>query len=201
MKMKRHHVIYVPGLEDQRKGYEFLIDKWRLCGVVPHVYGVGWRDLEIGFKPKLQLLVNEIKKYREKGDVVSLVGGSAGGSAVLNAFLEVPEISAVVNICGRLRAGKNVSPSLKQASRTSKSFKESVELFEKGEPTLNKNMRCRVMTLTPLWDEVVPKETVFLPGAVNKTFLSVEHIFSGLLGMTLYSPMVIGFVKEKARAN
>jgi len=54
------------------------------------------------------------------------------------------------------------------------------------------------MTLTPFWDEVVPKETVSLKGAVNRTMPSVEHMLSGLLGMTLYSPMVIGFIKEKA---
>lgn len=195
-----HHVIYVPGLDDQRKGYELLINRWNIYGVVPHVHRVGWKDGEKIFTPKLQRLVVEVKKHIRQGHVVSLVGGSAGGSAVLNAFLEVPEINAVVNICGRLRAGKNVSPTLEQAASKSTTFKESVELFEKREPKMKAEQRRRVMTLTPLWDEVVPKETVWLEGAVNKAMPSVEHMMSGLLGMTVFSPMVIDFVKQKMKA-
>jgi hypothetical protein len=194
-----HHVIYVPGLDDQRKGYEFLINKWKIYGVIPHVHRVGWKNGEKSFTPKLQRLVAEVKNHIKEGHVVSLVGGSAGGSAVLNAFLEVPEINAVVNICGRLRTGENVSPTLEQAASKSPSFKGSVELFEKKEPQMKEEQRRRVMTLTPLWDEVVPKETVWLKGAVNKTIPSVEHMMSGLLGMTLYSPIVIGFIKEVGR--
>jgi len=122
------------------------------------------------------------------------------GALVLNAFLEVPKINAVVNICGRLRAGKNVFPTLEQAASQSPAFKDSVELFEKGEPLMKAEQRKRVMTFTPLWDEVVPKETVFLKGAVNKTMPSGEHMVSGFLGMTLFAPMVIGFVLGNIRS-
>lgn len=197
--MQQHHVIYVPGLDDQRKGYEFLINRWSIYGITPHVHRVGWKDGEKFFTPKLKILVSEIKKYHKKGDIVSLVGGSAGGSAVLNAFLEVPEINAVVNICGRLRAGENVFPTLEQAARKSPAFKDSVEMFEKRELKMKTEQRKRVMILTPFWDEIVPKETVRLAGAVNKTIPSVEHMFSGLIGMTLFAPMIIRFIKQKSQ--
>ncbi len=192
-----HHVIYVPGLNDQKKSYELAVNRWSVYGVAPHVYRIGWHDGE-SFKPKLQRLVNEVNKYINKGHKMSLVGGSAGGSAVLNALIEAPKINAVVNLCGRLRAGTNVHPSLEFASRKSTSFKESVMLFETREPEMSKEQRERVLNLIPIYDEIVPKSTVSLRGATNKTLYSVEHILSGLLGMTIFSPVIMKFIREKA---
>lgn len=194
---KKHHVIYVPGLADQRGGYDLLINCWKIYGVTPHVYRMNWMDGK-SFKPKLKKLVAEVNKYIKKGDTVSLVGGSAGGSAVLNTFLEQPKINAVVNICGRLRAGKNVFPSLELAAKGSPAFKESVLLFEKLEPKMKNELRKKVLCLAPIYDEIVPKSTASLNGATNKTIPSVEHMLSDFFGMTIFSPMVMKFVKGKA---
>lgn len=198
---KEHHVIYVPGLSDQKKGYELLINRWSMYGVVPHVYRVGWHDQEKTFEPKLNRLVAAVNKLLDKGDTVSLVGGSAGGSAVLNALLEQPEINAVVNLCGRLRAGENVFPSLELAARKSPSFKDSVTIFESKEPQMTAQQRSKVLNLIPIWDEVVPKTTVSLNGAKNQTLPSVEHMVSGFLGMTLFAPIVMRFIKQQAKAK
>lgn len=194
--LKSHHIIYIAGLNDHRKGYELFINSWSLYGIIPHVYRVGWHDGE-SFKPKLKRLVSFVNSLLDKGNTVSLVGASAGGSVALNALIEQPKINAVVNLCGRLRAGKNVSPSLSVASKNSSSFRESVRLFESREPKMTKHLRQKVLTLTPIWDEVVPKPTVFLNGATNKTLPSIEHMLSGFLGMTIFSPMIMSFIKNK----
>ncbi|HZE87216.1 MAG TPA: hypothetical protein VE090_03335 [Methylomirabilota bacterium] len=195
----KHHVIYVPGLDDGRKGYELIIHRWSLFGIIPHVHRIGWKDGENNFSPKLQKLVEVVDNLIKQGKIVSLVGGSAGGSAVLNTFLERSQINAVVNVCGRLRAGENISPPLEQAARKSPAFRESVDLFEKKEQNMTSAQRSQVLTLTPLWDEIVPKSTVFLKGANNKTLPSVEHMISGLMSMTVFSPIIMQFIKEKAR--
>lgn len=195
---KKHHVFYVPGLDDSRKGYELLINWWSIYGVIPHVFRMGWKDGDNFFEPKMKKLLNEINKLLKEGHVVSLVGGSAGGSAVLNAFMEQPKINAVVNVCGRLKAGVNVFPSLEKASSKSPAFRESVKRFEKREPLMKNEQRKRVLTLAPIWDELVPRSTVPLKGATNKIFLSAEHLLSGLLGVTLFSPVIMNFLKEKA---
>lgn len=195
---KKHHVIYVPGLNDQKKGYDLLINRWSSYGVVPHVHRVGWRNAEERFDPKLERLVGFVDELLDDGNTVSLVGGSAGGSAVLNALLEQPEINAVVNICGRLRAGENVFPSLEFAARKSLSFKDSVTIFERKEPQMTAEQRSKVLNLIPIWDEVVPKATVSLNGAKNQTLPSVEHMISGFLGTTLFAPIVMRFIKEQA---
>lgn len=169
-----------------------------MYGIVPHVHRLGWHDEEKSFKPKLKRLVAEINKYLDQGDAVSLVGGSAGGSAVLNALLEQPKITSVVNLCGRLRQGESVSPSLEVAAQRSPSFKDSVLTFESREPSMTPDQRSKVLNLIPLWDEIVPKGTVPLRGATNKTLPSVEHMLSGFIGLTLFSPMIMRFIKEKA---
>lgn len=195
---KEHHIIYIPGLNDQRKGYEFLINSWKIYGIIPHVHRVGWHDEEKSFKPKLKKLIEEVDKYLGEGNIVSLVGGSAGGSAVLNTLVEQPKINAVVNLCGRLRAGEDVFPSLELAARKSPAFKESVLLFESVEPKMQSEQRKKVLNLIPIYDEIVPKSTASLKGATNKTLPSVEHMLSGFLGMTIFSPMVVEFLKQKA---
>lgn len=196
--VKEHHVIYVPGLNDQRKGYELFINRWHVYGVIPHVHRIGWNDEEKSFKPKLTRLVKVVDELLKQGNTVSLVGGSAGGSAVLNALLDQPKINAVVNICGRLRAGDHVFPSLEFAARKSPSFKDSVMTFEKKETQMTLKARKKVLNLIPIWDEVVPKSTVPLQGAYNQTLPSVEHMMSGFLGMTIFAPLIIKFIKEQA---
>ena len=191
-----HHVIYVPGLNDGRKGYEILTKFWSIYGVIPHVHRVGWHDGEDVFEPKLKRLITEVNKYLLSGDKVSLIGGSAGGSAVLNTLIEQPKIHTVVNLCGRLRAGNNVFPSLEQAAKKSPAFKDSVILFEKREPQMTMEQRRKVLTLSPIWDEVVPKSTVYLDGATNRTLPAVEHVLSGILGATVLSPMMMRFLKQ-----
>jgi len=142
-------------------------------------------------------LLNEVNRYLANGDKVSLVGGSA----VLNALVEEPRINAVVNLCGRLRAGVSVFPSLDQAARNSRALKESVILFESKEPKMTQSQRKKVLCLIPLYDEIVPKKTASLKGATNRTLFSVEHMVSGLLGMTIFSPMIFAFIKVRSQTE
>lgn len=194
--MQKHHVIYVPGLDDSRRGYELIIKRWSVYGVVPHVYRIGWKDEKVSFHSKLKKLTSYIDRLPNKG-LVSLIGASAGGSAVLNTYIERPQIHAVINLCGRLKEGKNAHPSLDFASRKSPAFKESVKLFEKREPNMTATQRGKVLTIAPLWDEVVPRSTVSLSGAANKTIPSVEHMLSGLLCITIFSPLIFKFILKK----
>lgn len=198
---KEHHIIYVPGLHDQlflNKSLTNVIPYiWRLHGFATHIVYPHWE--EGSFRPKLQKILKEIDDLYNLGHRVSLVGQSAGGSAVLNAFSERRDIiSGVVNICGRMRAGENVKPTLNLAGRYSPAFIESVKLFEEiNEPTLTDQDRRKIMTIRPLWDETVPKSTVPINGAKNTVLPSVEHSLSGILACTVYSGITLGLLKVK----
>lgn len=194
--MSTHHLVVVPGLGGENRWFGIIVDSWEKYGFTTHICDIGWRDGE-RFQPKLQRLIKIIDDLRSDGNIVSLVGTSAGGSAVLNAFCDRRDkVYRVVNICGRLRAGKKVFPSLEIASRTSTSFKESVLLFEKRESCLTKKDKSKILTMRALFDEIVPASTTILPGATNIQILSIEHILSIIMAMTIYIRPMIKFLKE-----
>ncbi len=197
---KEHHLIYISGLGDHRFGYDCFVSKWRKYGLTPHLHRIGWHNSEDNFQTKLSHLVAEVRGYQIDGALVSILGSSAGASAALNALVEEPNIHAVVNGFGRLRAGVGVKPTLEEAARFSPSFRESVLLFEEREPDLSTEQRRKVLTLTPKWDEFVPRQTVSLPGADNTVLPTAEHLFSGFLLLTLFAPVVINFINSRERS-
>lgn len=193
--MSKNHLIVVPGLGGENRWFRVIINSWKMYGFTTHICDIGWKD---GGKlqPKLQRLIKIIDDLHSDGNIVSLVGTSAGGSAVLNAFCDRREkVYRVVNICGRLRAGEKVFPSLEIASRTSSSFKESVLLFERRESRLTEKDKNKILTIRALFDEIVPTSTTILPGATNIQILSIEHILSITAAMTIYAQSMIKFLK------
>ncbi|PIZ24310.1 hypothetical protein COY48_03680 [Candidatus Collierbacteria bacterium CG_4_10_14_0_8_um_filter_43_86] len=84
------------------------------------------------FQPKLEGLLTLIDTLSQQGCHISLVGTSAGGRTVLNAFLRRKnQIRRVINMCGRLRTGPTAGlRSFSSKTSTSPAFVESIELFE-----------------------------------------------------------------------
>lgn len=187
-----HSVIIIPGLGDNVQAIKLLEKSWKKFGldIIPH--SIGWRDGENDFKPKLERLLKLIDKLHKEGKKVSLVGTSAGGSAVLNAFVKRKNvIHKVVNVCGRLRVGPESGfRSFALKSKSSLSFADSVKMFESKESLLTEKDRKRIMTIMPIFgDQLVPSSTVFIEGAVNKKIFMGEHILSITYAMAIYTPL------------
>jgi len=197
---KERHIIYVPGLRDQHLFNKSLARLyplvWKPQGFHFHTISPHWEE-GISFTPKLKMITNKIDELSVGANHIYLLGVSAGGSAVLNAFSQRRDlISGVVNVVGRLRAGVNVKPSLDKATKISPACRESILSFEnQNEPTLSEVDRRKVMTLRPVWDETVPKSTVSLKGAKNIVVPMVEHSLGGIAIMTIFSPMIVKFFK------
>ncbi len=195
---KKHNLVFVPGLGGVTLGFTLVSRLWKRYGFVVHIHDMGLRDGENTFVPKLKKLVLLIDTLHKHGDLVSLLGTSAGASAVLNAYYERKEsIHRVVNVCGRLRSGIHVYPSLGAASRNSPAFKESVLLFEKRERLFTKIERSKVLTMRALFDELVPSSTSILRGAINIQIPSVEHVLSIVSALTIYNRPIRAFLREK----
>lgn len=195
---KKHSVIIIPGLGDKTNILELITRYWKRHELEPIVYSIGWRDGEYSFKSKLRRLLKLIDQLTNKGNIVSLVGTSAGGSAVLNAFIERKDVVyRVVTICGRLRTGPTTgfrSFGLKTVS--SPSFAESIKLFEAKEKYLDATDRQKVMTIHAMFgDELVPKDTTVLDGAFNISIPTLEHMLSIGAALTIFSKQVITFLK------
>lgn len=194
--MKKHSLIVVPGLGGENPFLRTIVNSWRRYGITAYIHDVNWRGEEKVFKPKLKRLVNQVDKLSKNGKV-SLLGTSAGGSAVLNTFYgRQNKIYKVVNVCGRLREGVDVYPTLDVAAETSPAFKESVLLCEKVQEKLSEKDRKKVLTIRSLFDEIVPISTITLEGSRNDKIFSVEHMFSIALAMTIYSRKLISFLKR-----
>lgn len=175
--------------------FRVVASSWKRFGLSPVVHDMRWRDQQQKFRSALNSLITQIDSLHAGGGIISLVGTSAGGSAVLNAFARRSEkIHRAVNICGRLRAGEHVYPTLDAASRSSASFRESVELFERTEPRLSKKEREKILTIRALYDETVPVSTIPVDGATNIQITLVEHNLTIAAAMTVYSKRIANFL-------
>jgi carboxylesterase type B len=156
-----------------------------------------WQCAEQDLEPKLERVVALIDTYHTNRYTVSLLGTSAGGSAVINAYaMRKEKIHKVINLCGRLKKGDRVFPTLEQASRTSKSFYDSVIRCEEILKNLTFEDYKKILTLRPLFDELVPSSTVSVPGGRNILLPTIEHILSITLAMTLFSRKIVDLVQK-----
>lgn len=155
-----------------------------------------WRDSTKKFQTKLEELLKLIDNLNGQGHKISLIGSSAGGSAVLNAFLKRKNIiHKVVNICGRLRQGPQTGFwSFKNRTKTSPAFAESVITFESKETELTAEDKKKILTIPPLFDEGVPASAVIIPGALNKTIPIIDHYLGIIYALYLFPHPIQNFI-------
>lgn len=189
--MSKGKLIVIPGLGDRVKLTELMA---RQLNMDFEVIRMSWNDRS-DFDSKLKKIIQKIDAATKEGRTVIGLGISAGGSAILNAFVERQEnMIKVINVCGRLRAGEDVFTTLDEASKSSPSFRQSVLMFERNENKLSLEARSRVLTIRPLIDPVVPGSTVTVEGAVNAQIISLGHVLSIALAMTLYKGKIEDFL-------
>lgn len=194
-------ILYIPGLNDKRVINRPLIAAlpyvWKKFGYTVYVIYMDWNKGK-AFDPKLKHITDTIVKLADKKCDLYILGQSAGGSAALNAFAQrKTKVKKAVNICGRLREGKHVFPSLNLAASGNPAFKDSVLQFEhKFEPTLTKKDKQRILVVTPLLDQLVPASTSYLEGATNKTLPIIEHSLGGIFALTLFSKTIRDFLEK-----
>lgn len=202
--MKEHHIIYVPGLNDQsmfnRAVTKVIKGPTGLGrdGIKVDVFEPKWKQ-KSNFAPELKRIVQIIDELAEQGDV-SLVGQSAGGSVVLNAYTErSARVTGVVNVGGRLRSGQHVYRTLKRAAEKDPGFEEFVLMFQEREKNLTAEERKKIMTIRPFLDEGVPASTVSLEGATNVSVPVIGHIIGGISICTIYANKVLDFLEGLRR--
>jgi hypothetical protein len=165
--------------------------------VIPHIFDTRWRTEEKGFQEKRKRAIELVDSLTSKNNIISLVGNSAGSSLALNIFgMRKKQITKVVINCGRVRDGDWPWFNFNQATASSPSFRESVLQAQEMEKTLTPDDRIKIMTLRPLFDEVVPPFTVPIQGAQNNIIYSVEHSLSIALNLTLFRRQILDFILQ-----
>ena len=106
-------------------------------------------------------------------------------------------IHRVVNNGGFLRPGnRHGYRSFERRGAASLAFRESVFRFAELEPTLTQDDRKKILTVRPLFDELVPPETVIIQGALNCRVSMVEHVLGLGTALIKYNPVIM-FLKGK----
>jgi len=190
-----NHIIVIPGLGNNIKKHEWVMESWKKYGIIPHVFDTKWKAEENGFQPKLDSALKLVDSLSNKNTKISIIGNSAGSSFALNIFGErKKQIHKVIVNCGRVRDGDWPWFTFDQATKSSPSFKESVLRAQKLEKTFTNTYRKKILTLRPLFDEVVPPFTVPILGAKNENMLTLGHSLSIALNLTLFKKRLINFV-------
>jgi hypothetical protein len=190
-----HIAIVVPGLGDNISFMELSTKHWKKKNIQPIIFHSNWKDKKESFEKKLSRLLKIIDAEVSKGNRVSLIGTSAGASLCYNAFYaRKDKLGMLVNVCGRIRIGKNSFPSLEIAAKNSNAFFESVTKCEKGFSNLTGKDKLKIMNLYGAFDETVPKATSLLDGAKNMIFVSCGHILNITLALTFYSSRIFDFI-------
>lgn len=193
----KHHIIYVPGIGDWRPlGQDKGIRWWRVLGVHGHYSPVGWNGNE-AFDLKLKKLLAEIDGYLEQGDSVSLLGFSAGASAVLNAFAKRREaIATVICVSGKLNSPNTTSP---HYFKQNPAFKESLHLLQHNLTTFTAEDKKHILTLNPLYDNVIPLKDAVLPGVRRWRTFAFDHMMSIAVTLTIYAPFLAHHVRKSTK--
>ncbi|MFA5828370.1 MAG: hypothetical protein WC841_03370 [Candidatus Shapirobacteria bacterium] len=192
-----HTAIIVLGLGENResKTVEYL---WKRQGVKVIFFQPNWKSEE-KLQDKLKRLSDLIDK-EAMGNKVSLVGVSAGGSLVINAFVENKnKVDKVITLCARLRKGEMTGfRGFEERTKGYPAFRDSVILAEKVEKLFDENDRKKIMTVHALLgDELVPQNTTTIEGAKNITVPTGEHVISSAASLTIFSKPLVKFILEK----
>jgi pimeloyl-ACP methyl ester carboxylesterase len=143
-------------------------------------------------------LIALIDKLSEDGSKVSLVGTSAGASAVLVAYAaRMDKVVSVACVCGKVNHPETIHPA---RFVENPAFKQSLAELQTALPKLNQAARARIMSVHPLQDGSVPPADTIIPGADERTILSVGHAFSIFVAMVFYAPVMMHFLKRQTIA-
>jgi hypothetical protein len=191
-----HHVIYVPGLGDAKSRGQKLITKlWRPLGVRGHYVPMRWAAPE-PWEHKLQRLLDAIDTLSQSG-AVSLIGTSAGASAVLQAYARRKQtIAAVACICGKINHPETVNP---RYYTENPAFKDALAQLQTALPALGTTERTRILSVHSLRDATVPPADTLIQGARERTLPVAGHVFSIFCALLFGAPGIMRFLKHAAK--
>lgn len=194
MTRRRLAIIYVPGIKDDFLYVQScLIQFWRFRSIRPVLLTMPWSGEE-PFEPKLARLVAKIDNLRRQGHKVSLVGASAGASAVLNAYAQRNEaLESVAYICGKINHPGTVS------SRTyayNPAFKASMLQLQKTLHLIGDTDKRKLCSFYSPADQTVPYADTVVKGVTEKILPPLGHPWAILYAISFGSGQLIQSLKR-----
>lgn len=190
----RHSVIYVPGLGDEHdRGQSLALKLWNFYGLKAECFRIGWAG-NTPFDEKLKKLHSRVKALSQVG-TVSLVGASAGATAVINEFsFGQNDIHRMVCIAGKL---KNFDTITDQTYAHNPNFRRSIELVPESLQKLSDTDRGNILTLVPASDNIVPVQDAVIDGVESREIPVQGHAFAIGYALTIGSKLIADFLNNK----
>lgn len=190
--MKDLHIIYVPGFGDH---YDVirrpLFNCWRLYGITTEFIPMNWKSAE-SYPDKLTRIHNAID--RAKNRQVVLIGESAGGSMVVAVHAtRYQELRKTMTISGKNHHATTVAP---RFYRQYMAFRDAMYAADTAAANLNHEALQKFVSFYPLFDGVVPKEDAYIPRIRLIRILSIGHLFTILLALTIFSGYIICIARQ-----
>lgn len=193
----KHHVIYVPGITDDILHVQsMLIRSWLLYGLRPHTHAVPWAG-EDSFEPKLQQLVGLIDALSAAGHTVSLVGASAGASAVLHAYsMRKDKVTGLVYICGKINRPEAVS---ERTYTQNPAFKGALFGLPDVLQHLTPQDKEKMMSFYSRVDTTVPYPDTLISGVQEQQLPSVKHGWAIVYAISFGAYRIARFLKARRK--
>lgn len=193
--MKRKKVIiYIPGLGDSKsRGQELALKLFRLFGIKPYYFAIGWADKDT-FEIKFDELLSLVDELYKNEYTVNILAASAGASAALNIFAERrKEINSVSLICGKVN---NLDKIGKEYYEKNPNFKDSVDLLPRSLAKLNLEDRAKILSIRPVRDSVVPPKDTIIDGAKNLQSFTFGHSTTIAHYLTVGIPRIVWWIRK-----
>lgn len=175
-------------MDDLLRFQGFLVWLWMIYGVRGHCLEMPWKGDE-AYEPKLAKLLALIDEYVEQGHRVSLVGASAGASAVINAYvLRKNSIQSVALICGKINFPHNVEQSLYD---NNPAFKTSMYHLQKSLRQLTHIDKSKITSYFSKIDRTVPYPDTVIPGVKAVPILPLRHPQAIIYSISLRSSRIV----------
>lgn len=195
---KRLHVIYVPGVGDSDPEFQrWAVNLWKWWGVDSELFQINWAE-NAKWEARLRSLLSRIDELKAEEKSVALVGASAGGSAVVNAYAaRKTDITGVVTLCAKLKNPGDIGPKYRNANPP---LIASVTDSDKALLAFDAEDRARILTRRALYDEVVTTKTdSIVEGARNQISPTPFHALTIGLQLLFGAPGFLRFLKRQNR--
>lgn len=195
--MTRPLVIYIPGIGDRRRGFNWLqqlfLLTWRFYGFSSRLFVIDWISGQ-PFEDRFDELLHVIDEQQARGVQVSLVGASAGaGTVLLGLLARADKLQGVVTICGQIGGTAALHG---PAAAKNPRFRYSLAAMQRDIATLTPEARQRVLTLRPKADRIVPPSEAMLPGATNYEMPVSGHMVGIGFGLLFEGYRIARFLKS-----
>jgi hypothetical protein len=192
----RHAVIYVPGIGDHAlNGRKNLLWAWRYKNIDIEVCRMYW-TVDEPWEDKLARLVTLIDQRHAEGKLVTIIGESAGATAVINAlFISTDKLHNAILLCGKSQYPERVGASI---YRRNPAFKEALTDSHAIVQRLTKKQKAMLINMRPLFDQTVPVGETKIPGVRNIVIPSAFHAVSIVFAMTFWNWRIVRLMRRHA---